>query len=546
MTIRSDTDQVVLAKAVPVALNGWNPLKNPGQAILLDARTGSLAAIDQFRVMRPATDANSAESEGQAIAQFTFEGPDYPLGRDVVGIGGWEHSSFSAPPATSRLASTLGDARVAQAEQELATARRASRLPDLRWQAAQAQLQVAQSELAGVEARVAADRARYGGLPSGDAKPLIAKAIQAEQSLRLRKLEAEVAAQDYALVQAEAQPSDDKQRGKQVAAATRALMAARTAWQKAQQAPTKKVEDYTAFSPTYPRTSTGRRSALAAWITAPTHPLTSRVAVNHIWMRHFHAPLVKSVYDFGRNGTPPSHPKLLDWLAVELVESGWSMKRLHRLIVTSAAYRRQTGSAQAASQVAADPENRWLWRMNTGRMEAEVVRDSLLYCGGRLDLKMGGRSLENKFALTTFRRSLYYEVYPEDGGASDLSMLFDAPNPLDCYRRTRSIVPQQALALTNSELVHQVSQQIVVRWNRDQAAPTNAAVDPERGSQFITEMFEQILSRQPTAAERQVCMQGLTRQVKLLTAAGTADALQRARESLVRALLNHNDFVTIR
>ena len=90
-------------------------------------------------------------------------------------------------------------------------------------------------------------------------------------------------------------------------------------------------------------------------------------------------------------------------------------------------------------------------------MESEVVRDSLLYCGDRLDLTMGGVELENKDAQTTNRRSLYYSVHPESGGKSALGELFDAPDPLDCYRRTSSVVPQQALALTNSELVHQLS-----------------------------------------------------------------------------------------
>jgi hypothetical protein len=103
---------------------------------------------------------------------------------------------------------------------------------------------------------------------------------------------------------------------------------------------------YSALTPSYPQQSTGRRRALAEWITSRDNPLTARVAVNHIWTRHFHSPLVGSMYDFGRNGDKPAHPELLDWLAVELMESGWDMKHLHRLIVTSAAYRRDSFTAQ--------------------------------------------------------------------------------------------------------------------------------------------------------------------------------------------------------
>lgn len=135
---------------------------------------------------------------------------------------------------------------------------------------------------------------------------------------------------------------------------------------------------YTPLSPTYPNTSTGRRRALALWLTARTNPLTARVAVNHIWMRHFERPLVETVFDLGRNGKKPSHPDLLDWLAVELMESGWRMKHLHRLIVTSKTYRQQSAAGADNSNVARNADNRWLWRFNARRMEAEVVRDSIL------------------------------------------------------------------------------------------------------------------------------------------------------------------------
>ena len=117
------------------------------------------------------------------------------------------------------------------------------------------------------------------------------------------------------------------------------------------------------------------------------HPLTARVAVNHLWSRHFGRPLVPTVFDFGRKGTLPTHPELLDWLAVELIEHGWSMKHIHRLIVTSNTYRLSSSGLGASERnLATDPENVFYWRANPTRMESEVVRDSLLYLAGELDL----------------------------------------------------------------------------------------------------------------------------------------------------------------
>jgi hypothetical protein len=156
-------------------------------------------------------------------------------------------------------------------------------------------------------------------------------------------------------------------------------------------------------------------------------------------------------------------------------------------------------------------------------MEAEVVRDSVLYVAGQLDPKIGGQELENSEALATCRRSLYYSVFPEQGGKSSLGELFDAPDPLDCYRRTRSVIPQQALALTNSELIHRLS-----------ALLAEATVEPHN-ARFIIAVFERILSRTPTASEIEACSQFLAEPANV-----------RSREGLVRALLNHNDFVTIR
>src|SRR5262249_15159488 len=162
---------------------------------------------------------------------------------------------------------------------------------------------------------------------------------------------------------------------------------------------------YTPLVKLDPATSTGRRLALARWIADRNNPLTARVAVNHVWMRHFGRPLVPTVANFGLNGQTPTHPELLDWLAVEFAEGGWSMKKPHRLIVTSDAYRLSSRSDGPAAK--ADPDNRYLWRANPRRMEGEAVRDSLLAVAGQLDLTMGGPILDEKLGLTSRRRSVY-------------------------------------------------------------------------------------------------------------------------------------------
>ena len=260
---------------------------------------------------------------------------------------------------------------------------------------------------------------------------------------------------------------------------------------------------------------------------------------------------------------------MLDWLAVEFMESGWSMKHLHRLIATSEAYGRssamggdlastqnakhETGNQSQSLLMSAptreklDPENKYLWRMNPGRMEAEVLRDSILCLAGELDGRMGGQELENTEMPASRRRSLYFACYPEEGGKGEFTGLFDAPDANECYRRTRSIVPQQALALTNSKFTHDESATLVKRLgviaNADPANP-----DP---TGFITAAYEQILTRPPSRVELAECAGFLQKQSALLRAQAGKDetaanqAGGRARESLVRALLNHNDFVTV-
>ena len=175
--------------------------------------------------------------------------------------------------------------------------------------------------------------------------------------------------------------------------------------------------------PTYPASSSGRRSALAEWMTDRRNPRTARVAVNHIWLRHYGEALVPSVADFGKNGRLPTHPALLDWLAAEFIDSGYSMRRVHRLIVTSATYRQS--STPDAKMATLDKDNLFYWRFAPRRLEGEAVRDSLLSVSGLLDAKAGGPDIDQNTAMTVPRRSIYFRHAAEK--EAEFLKLFDGP-----------------------------------------------------------------------------------------------------------------------
>ena len=395
-------------------------------------------------------------------------------------------------------------------------------------------------ELASLKARAAADRARYQNPPASDAPQRIAEAVRAER-------EVAVLVAEEALARAELEANQAK-----ITAAKQQLEIAR----KNRNAPggeytpirgslktlESNLESEASRNKPFPTTSTGRRSALAQWLTAADNPLTARVAVNHIWARHFGQPLVATVFDFGRKGAAPTHPELLDWLAVELRENNWSMKHLHRLIVTSAAYRRSSSTRGATDNLARDPENRYLWRMNAQRMQSEVIRDSLLHLAGNLDLTMGGPSIP--ITQESRRRSLYF-VHSHNDQHKFLS-IFDNANVLDCYRRAESIIPQQALALSNSRQTQEAAEQIARRLLGQAGLTTDEA--------FIRAAFETVLATTPTEAEQKACREALAEWRKAMgkTTPPAANGGQLTEidvplgRALVLALLNHNDFVTIR
>jgi hypothetical protein len=341
-----------------------------------------------------------------------------------------------------------------------------------------------------------------------------------------------------------APPSKDK--------AAQALLNERRA--AAQQAVERTLADVLAYPDTsyqsrhvasYPRTSTGRRLAFARWIANRENPLTARVAVNHIWLRHFGQAIVPTVFDFGRNGRPPSHPALLDWLAAEFMARNWSMKELHRLIVTSSTYR--MASTTDPVNTALDRDNVYLWHMPSRRMEAEVVRDCLFYVAGKLDPARGGPEIDQHQGLVVPRRSLYFRHAAEK--QMEFLKIFDGPAVSECYQRKESVMPQQALALVNSELTMKHARLLA----RELAARVGSDAEA-----FTTSAFERVLARSPAKAEKAECLAFLIDQVNRYRqrkaaifsvsdpGVPAADAELRARENLVHVLMNHNDFVTIR
>lgn len=300
---------------------------------------------------------------------------------------------------------------------------------------------------------------------------------------------------------------------------------------------------------TYPNQTTGRRTAFANWIIAKTNPLTARVAVNHIWAKHFGRGIVESTSDFGKNGRKPSHPQLLDWLATEFMARNWSMKAMHRLIVNSQVYQREATFDNQNAKI--DPDNIFLWRMNSRRMEAEAVRDNILFVSGNLDETMGGADIDHNLGLTSKRRSIYLRHAAEK--QVEFLSIFDGPSVTECYERRPSVMPQQALALANSELS--------LRHSRLLARELDKSVGSQNEG-FITQAFQRVLSRRPTKEEAKLCIEFLSKQSQRLasdskvqnveqTAVMNPDTpaknpMLRARENLVLTLFNHNDFLTIR
>ena len=383
-------------------------------------------------------------------------------------------------------------------------------------------LPVAQRQLAAAKAKPAMIKAVFAAESAkGDkAKAKAAAAAEADYKLALAEFELAKANADTAAKD----PAKKRQAARDAIAAAKKKQAepgetytALPASLKAQEGPT---EANNATVQSYPETSTGRRLEFAKWMTDKRHPLTARVLVNHVWLRHFGASLVTDVGDFGLRCQQPLHQDVLDTLAVDFMNNGWSLKHLHRVMVLSDLYARSSSNAGAdPATIAADPDNACYWRMNPRRMESQVVRDSLLKLSGKLDLTLGGPSIDPDKSESTPRRSLYF-VQSADVEHRFLAT-FDNANVLECYRRNESIVPQQALALANSKLSSDCAEAMAVKMK----ALTDEA--------FLREAFLAVLGRSATAAEIAASKDGFA-------------ILKQNRSLFLQALLNHNDFVVLR
>ena len=441
--------------------------------------------------------------------------------------------------------------KLLQARQEVRRARAHLEKISLSMRVAQQQQQVAAAELAAIEARVRADDGRFrDSEQEEETGALIREASRLEREAKIRTLEAAVVAEELAISGFKGQEVQGDKVKKELADANARLTRVRQDLEQVRQQKEQATDEYTPLSPSYPQQSTGRRRALAGWITDRQNPLTARVAVNHIWMRHFGRPLVESVMDLGLSGKQPTHPELLDWLAVELMEQDWSMKHLHRIILHSRTYRLQTNLTTATkANLAVDKDNRWWWKMDDRRLESEIVRDAILGVAGQLDQQCGGPEQDPAEFDMIWRKSLYFAIYPEAGGGIEMLSLFDPPDPCDCYQRSSSVVPQQSLALVNSRLVLDQSRLLTRQLVEEVSS------DPEL---FVQAAFEQVLSRLPRDHELTLCQAYLEKQEELLMRADLADEVTpegrvppskdpatRAKESLIRVLFNHNDFITI-
>ena len=396
-------------------------------------------------------------------------------------------------------------------------------------------LAIALAKPAMLRAVFTADQARATKPAPANLSDLLKSAAKAEAQMKFAEAELELAKTQHSMAVTKKRDEDEKK----LKAAEQALAAARKkvdapgdsymsfhASLKAQDGPEEKNN---ADVQQYPDTSSGRRLAFARWVADTRNPLTARVLVNHLWTRHFGASLVPDVSDFGRRCPPPFYQDALDTLAVDFMEHGWSLKRLHKQMVLSRLYRTSSSNAGAdAATLAADPDNTFLWRMNPRRLESQAIRDSLLFVAGKLDFKMGGPSIEvgNE---SSHRRSLYYVQSAND--EQRFLGAFDNASVLECYRRQESIVPQQALALANSKLSRECADAIAAR---------SLKLD-ERA--FLDAAFYSLLGRPLTPEESKVCSESLATLSGLTPS--KLDA-QRTRALFLQALMSHNDFITLR
>lgn len=302
------------------------------------------------------------------------------------------------------------------------------------------------------------------------------------------------------------------------------------------------------------------RLQLARWLTDPSHPLTARSIANRVWQFHFGTGLSRTPSDFGVMGEEPSHPQLLDHLAKRLISHEWSLKDLHRQIVLSATYRTQSKppespNAKRAWQDAkqSDPANRLLSRFPRRRLDAESIRDAMLLASGTLNQQAGGPGVSPPLPPTLVktlksgqwktsrntadhhRRSIY--IFARRNLRYPLFATFDRPAAnCSCATRTPSTTALQSLLLLNSKLTLEVSQQLASRCSKQH---------PESPEVQIREIFQRLLSRNPSSQDELTCLEFLSKQADLVKHQGSEEPKLDALTDLCRAMFNSNEFLYV-
>ena len=283
--------------------------------------------------------------------------------------------------------------------------------------------------------------------------------------------------------------------------------------------------------PELPQT-TGRRLALARWLTRPDHPLTSRVIVNRIWQEHFGTGLVSTTSDFGRLGEAPSHPELLDWLAVQFVNDGWSLKELHRKILRSATFRQTSLREMPDAAMAADPANRLLWRYPARRLSAEQIRDSMLAVSGELSLTEGGPGVGPDVP----RRAVYLRMMRNE--RDPVLDVFDFPDRITgTGDRNVTTTPGQSLLMINGDWVLE---------RADRFADRVAQEIPGAADSQVRHAYRLAFAREPSDSELQRAVRFLEDRESTSVAGEAGDDPRReALVDLCHVLLNANEFLYV-
>jgi hypothetical protein len=297
------------------------------------------------------------------------------------------------------------------------------------------------------------------------------------------------------------------------------------------------AERWTERRPAQPARTSHRRAALAHWLTDSEHGaghLAARVAANRLWQHHFGRGIVATPNDFGASGERPTQPELLDWLAADLVEHGWRLKRLHKLIMTSSTYLQSNDFDEARAQI--DPENRLLWRRAPRRLEAEAIRDAMLAVSGQLDMTMYGPGTLDPDMR---RRSIYFFI--KRSKLIPMMMLFDWPEHLvSIGQRSTTTIAPQALLFMNSPQGRRYAESLAGR-----VMPVTSEMETVDARQSIDNAYHLALGRKATLPEMELSVAFLERQMQEHARQGYTHAAQQALADFCQTLLSTNEFVYV-